>query len=163
MTLVATKFECTHKQAVKRVAAWLLNTKRYPVVMAERVCVNVNEQPDVIGWRGNGHSILVECKVSRSDFHADKDKAFRKFEEFGVGELRYYAAPRGVLTADDLPNGWGLLEIHEHRIMERIQPAPKAAQKQAEIAMLVAAMRRLEMAATVFVRHDEDTATKDGA
>lgn len=97
----------THKQAVKRVALYFQNSRRCTVVMAERVCTSVSEQPDVIGWLPRGESILAECKVSRADFHADREKHFRRNEENGVGQLRYFAAPRGLLAADEIPDGWG--------------------------------------------------------
>lgn len=154
MAIVFTRFECTHKDACGRVARWLQNTAGCAVVMTERT-TRVQETPDAIGWKGDGDSILVECKVSRSDFHADKAKIFRRIEEQGVGRHRYYAAPSGVLTPEDMPDGWGLLEITERQVRVRKQPESKSANKDAEVSMLVSAIRRLELAATVFVRHEE--------
>src|SRR2546426_9205199 len=31
------------------------------------------------------HSVLIECKISRSDFLADRDKPFRQKSELGLG------------------------------------------------------------------------------
>lgn len=76
--------------------------------MAELSTANT-ETPDVIGWHGNGGSILIECKVSRSDFLADKNKVFRRDEDLGMGDVRYFAAPIGLLCADEMPAGWGLV------------------------------------------------------
>lgn len=154
---MAAEYTCTHKEGVKRIAAWLTNTKRMAVVMAERVVTACTETPDAIGWSGRGESILVEVKVSRADFHADKAKLFRRDEEYGVGALRYFAAPAGILTPEDMPEGWGLLAIHQYQIRELVAPAVKPANRINEVAMLVSAMRRLELAATVFVRHEPDT------
>lgn len=153
MAIVATRYTCTHKEACERTARWLQNTMGCAVVMTERT-TRVPETPDAIGWKGDGTSILVECKVSRSDFHADKAKPFRSFEADGVGRHRYYAAPAGILTPEDVPDGWGLLEIAERQVRVRKYPEDKPANKTAEVAMLVSAIRRLELAATVFVRHE---------
>lgn len=135
--------ELTHKRAVQRITNWLRNSKRCFVVMAELATQN-NETPDCIGWYGSGGSLLVECKISRSDFHSDKGKNFRRYEEMGMGDLRYYAA--------DLPAGWGLLEIHEHCIKEVVEATHKTANKQCEVKMLMSAIRRLEISTAVFVQ-----------
>jgi hypothetical protein len=155
---VVEPYICTHKEGVKRVAAWLSGTKRMAVVMAERVVTACSETPDAIAWSSRGESILVEVKVSRADFHADKTKIFRRDEDFGVGTLRYFAAPAGVLKPEDMPEGWGLLAIHQYQVRELLAPATKTANRVNEVAMLVSAIRRLELAATVFVRHANDDA-----
>ncbi|MEV1705349.1 adenylosuccinate synthase [Pseudomonas aeruginosa] len=71
------------------------------------------EIPDAIGFRAAGFedgSIVIECKVSRSDFLADRRKSHRV--SGGVGNWRYFLAPAGVIQADELPQGWGLLEVN---------------------------------------------------
>ena len=161
-TPFADVYACTHKEGVKRVAAWLGGTRKMAIVMAERVCAASTETPDAIAWSSRGESILVEVKVSRSDFHADKNKIFRRDEEQGVGTQRYFAAPAGMLTAEDMPPGWGLLAIHPYQVREIVKPEFKTANRLAEVQMLVSAMRRLELAATVFVYHDT-TPTADHA
>jgi len=148
-------YACTHKEGVKRVAAWLGGTKKMAIVMAERVVVASTETPDAVAWSSRGESILVEVKVSRADFHADKNKVFRRDEEMGVGTQRYFAAPAGMLEAADMPPGWGLLAIHPYQVREVVKPELKVANRVAEVQMLVSAMRRLELAATVFVYHEE--------
>jgi hypothetical protein len=40
-------------------------------------------------------------------------------------------------------------------VRELVAPTPKAANRVNEVAMLVSAIRRLELAGTVFVRHEE--------
>jgi hypothetical protein len=155
-------YTCTHKEGVRRIAAWLGGTKRMAVVMAERVTTACSETPDAIAWGSRGESILVEVKVSRADFHADKAKSFRRYEEDGVGVHRYFAAPAGVLKPEDMPEGWGLLAIHQYQIRELVAPAAKPANRVNEVAMLVSAIRRLELAATVFVRHEPIEESNNG-
>lgn len=71
------------------------------------------ECPDAIGFRAgwNDGSVLVECKVSRSDFLADRAKPHRQ-PGCGMGTWRYYMAPAGLLRVPDLPDRWGLLEVN---------------------------------------------------
>lgn len=72
------------------------------------------EIPDAIGFRAgvcDEASVVVEVKVSRSDFFADLNKPHRVSPESGMGRYRYYMAPEGLQLLDDLPAKWGLLEV----------------------------------------------------
>jgi len=143
----------THKKAVQRIVAWMRYTRKLPVVIAELSTQNT-ETPDVIGFLGPGSSILVECKVSRADFLADKKKWFRREEDQGMGDVRYFAAPPGMLTPAELPEGWGLLEIHDRMVSEKKAPERKKASKRCEVKLLMSAIRRLELSTAVFVVQD---------
>lgn len=146
-----------HKTLVKKASAWLRNRKNCGVVFAELATQN-NETPDAIGFHGAGGSILVECKTSRADYLADKNKIFRHYEDLGMGDARYFAAPKGLIKPDELPEGWGLLEITDGRTYETKQATPKQANKRAEVKMLMSAIRRLEISTAVFVRAEEENA-----
>jgi hypothetical protein len=80
------------------------------VVLSEQACVS-GEMPDAIGWKKACHSVLVESKVSRADFLADRGKPFRLRPDGGVGCERYYLVPPVLIRIDELPAGWGLLEV----------------------------------------------------
>jgi hypothetical protein len=151
----------THKDAVKRIGSWLSGSKGCLVVATELATQN-NETPDALGFHGPGGSILVEIKVSRADFLADKNKSFRKWEDFGMGDHRYFAAPKGLLKAEEMPEGWGLLEIEEHCIRERAKPAEKKANKRAEVKLLMSIVRRLKLSTAVFVIADPVTTSPEG-
>lgn len=74
--------------------------------------MNSGETPDAMGWRMAGHldgSVVVEVKVSRSDFKADMKKAHRSGDSLGMGNWRYYLCPEGLIVPDDLPEKWGLI------------------------------------------------------
>ena len=98
-----------HRELCFRAGRWLLNNKQCHVVLVEKGCGSVKEMPDAIGWCGR-ESMLVEVKVSRSDFLTDKKKTFRH-DGTGMGNYRYYMTPKGLLTKDDLPDKWGLVEV----------------------------------------------------
>lgn len=75
------------------------------------------EIPDAIGFSyigstgvgGTDGTVLVEVKVSRSDFLADKAKPHRV--EGGVGNWRYFMTPQGLIAPEELPPKWGLIEV----------------------------------------------------
>lgn len=124
-----------------------LRRYRCGVVLSEQACIS-GEMPDAIGWKKACHSVLVESKVSRGDFLADRDKPFRQKPELGVGCERYYLAPRGLIRIEELPTGWGLLEVSGREI-ERVKPSAKNLRSpvgfQNEMNLLLASLRRVEV------------------
>jgi hypothetical protein len=136
----------THSQLVERAVQWL-RWYRCGVVLSEQACVS-GEMPDAIGWKQACRSVLVECKISRADFLADRAKPFRQKPEKGVGSERYYLTPPGLITADELPPGWGLLEFRRGRI-EMLQASAKnlctATGFRYEMNLLLASLRRVEV------------------
>jgi hypothetical protein len=72
------------------------------------------EVPDAIGFRAIGHgdgSVVVEAKTSRADFLADAKKLHRA-RGAGMGNWRYFICREGLIRADDLPVGWGVLWVN---------------------------------------------------
>lgn len=72
------------------------------------------EIPDAFGVRATGGrdgSVVVEVKVSRADFLADKAKPHRQAGK-GVGNWRYFMCPEGVIKPEEVPEGWGLLWVN---------------------------------------------------
>lgn len=136
----------THPQLVERAVHWL-RRYRCGVVLSEQACIS-GEMPDAIGWKRACHSVLVECKVTRSDFLADRGKPFRIKSEQGIGSERFYLAPSGLVRREELPEGWGLLELRRGRI-ETTHPAAKnlrsATGFRYEMNLLLASLRRVEV------------------
>jgi hypothetical protein len=136
----------THAKLVSMAVRWL-RRYRCGVVLSEQACVS-GEMPDAIGWKKACHSVLVESKVSRADFLADRDKPFRQKPEMGVGCERYYLAPRSLIGIEELPAGWGLLEVCGREI-ESVRPSAKnlrsAIGLQNEMNLLLASLRRVEI------------------
>jgi len=136
----------THALLVRKAVEWL-RSYRCGIVLSEQACVS-GEMPDAIGWKRACRSVLVECKVSRADFLADRAKPFRQKPETAVGCERFYFAPAGLIRADELPNGWGLLEAHNRRI-EIVRPSKKNLRTEegfrCEMNLLLASLRRVEI------------------
>lgn len=113
--------ELTHSRLTDIAINWLLRprSRRGPgcsVAISEPRSGYNGEAPDAIGWRVTGcpfsdGTTVVEVKVSQSDFLADKLKPHRNGAEMGLGNWRYYMAPQGLITPDDLAAHWGLLEV----------------------------------------------------
>jgi len=136
----------THAQLVERAVRWL-RRYRCGVVLSEQACVS-GEMPDAIGWKRACHSVLIECKVTRADFLADRAKPFRTKPEQGVGCERFYMVPAGLVRCEELPSGWGLLEIDRGKI-ETARASAKSLRTATgfryEMNLLLASLRRVEV------------------
>ena len=123
-----------HAALVERAARWLRNScvvacDRYPIRLDRFSCGVVltecpggnGEIPDAIGFAyGARISVMIECKVSRSDFFADINKKFHRTgnrAKYGLGRYRYFMSPQGVLRFDDMPERFGLLEVIGRRVV----------------------------------------------
>jgi hypothetical protein len=136
----------THKQLVFKAACWL-RTAGYKLVLTEPVTY-CPEQPDAIGWKNGKTSALIECKTTMADFKRDQDKPSRKDQKLRIGQRRYYLAPKGLLKIEDLPDGWGLLELSGNSVQVTAQPKREAYSDRAaanELLILTHLLRRAEI------------------
>jgi hypothetical protein len=136
----------THAQLVQKAVEWL-RAHRCGVVLSEQACLS-GEMPDAIGWKRACHSILIECKVSRPDFLADREKLFRLKPEIGVGCERFYLASAGLVRPEEMPTGWGLLE-YRNRKVELVRASARNLRTtigfRYEMNLLLASLRRVEV------------------
>ena len=140
-----------HKELVKIATRWLRNTRGCSVVLSEMM--SQAEIPDAIGWR-KGRSYLVECKATRKSFFADKVKRCRRVfgtaYAFGMGNRRYYVVPEGLVTKDEIPRGWGLLEVmfsgRVRRVVESATWSLSSLETGHEMGLLLSALRRYQIA-----------------
>lgn len=100
-----------HKHVVMAAYRWVVKNAGVGCTFRELVSI-ADEIPDVIGF-SSWYSVMVECKVSRADFMRDKNKTFRKEEEKGMGDYRFYACPTGLIKKEELPEKWGLIYVSE--------------------------------------------------
>lgn len=105
-----------HDALARRAARWLETTRKCALVAVEPVSYKTSQIPDAIGWQAGGY---VEC---------------------------WYLTPPGLVTPDDLPDGWGLLEEHGGRMRRMHVAVPRTAEAGAiavaEAPLLVAIARR---------------------
>lgn len=142
------KLPMTHLQLVRMAEQWLRRKYRCGIVLSEQSCAS-GETPDVIGWKNSCRSVLIECKISRSDFLADREKPWRKQPETGMGCERYYLTPRGLISPQELPKGWGLLESKAREITMVVKAHRQSQRAEAglmwEMNLLLASLRRVEV------------------
>lgn len=113
------KYKPTHRELCDRAAYWLQTSLGCKLVLVERNSGRGGEEPDAIGWTPCGHSSLIEVKVSRQDFLADKKKPHRKIPEKGMGRRRYLLCQRDLIKPEEAPEGWILLWATEHQIRHK--------------------------------------------
>ena len=73
--------------------------------------------------------IAVEIKISRDDFRRDLRSPLKQRRARMLGNQFYFAAPNGLLMADDLPIWAGLIEVLVSEVVGRnianiVVPAP---------------------------------------
>lgn len=146
--MAATADHKKHALLVSKAVHWLRSYYKCGVILSEQYCAT-GEVPDVIGWKGFCRSVLIECKVSRTDFLADAAKPFRQHPEEGMGCERFYLAPAGVIRREDLPKHWGLLELRAREIHLAVKPGRidlrSATALMKEMNLLLASLRRVEL------------------
>lgn len=127
---------------------WLRRCCRCGIVLSEQSCTD-GETPDVIGWKKKCRSVLIECKISRADFLADREKPFRKDPTQGMGCERLYLAPQGLIRVEELPACWGLLEAKGRRVSIAAKPPRQSQRNQTglmrEMEVLLASLSRVEV------------------
>ena len=138
----------THAQLVRLAEQWLRRRYRCGIVLSEQSCAS-GETPDVIGWKNSCRSVLIECKVSRADFFADREKSWRRNPENGMGCERFYLAPQGLIEKQEVPKYWGLLECKGREIVVAAKASRQSQRTEAgfmwEMNLLLASLRRVEV------------------
>jgi len=146
--LPATMLGVTHALLVERAVEWLRTQYRCGIVLSEQACAS-GEVPDAIGWKGKNRSVVVECKVSRADFLADRNKPWRLEPEIALGCERLYMAPAGVIRPEEIPQYWGLLECAGRRTVLVVKPSRKDLRSPVglmnEMNLVLASLRRVEI------------------
>jgi len=132
-----------HSTLVAIGVRWL--SRQCSVVLYE-FSTAVDEIPDVIGWAPAADSVLIECKLSRSDFLRDATKTVRRNPRAGMGHRRYYLCPPDVIQAGDLPPKWGLLwTARSQVIVKREARGHPERNLAAEVRFLSSMLRRAQI------------------
>lgn len=101
------------------VGALWLKRNGFSVIATDMTALGCRERADVVGFRSNC-SAIIESKVSRNDFRADRKKPHR--QAGGIGMYRFYICPVGLIAAHELPARWGLLHVDGKRVIEVVRP-----------------------------------------
>lgn len=130
----------THSELVEIARQWLVRQKC--TVITTEIATAASEQPDALGWRWST-SVLVECKISVSDFKADARKSFRVHPVNGIGVERYFLTPCNLISVADIPVGWGLLECDGRRVRTIRKSDTHENHARNEILILSSLLRRI--------------------
>ena len=139
----------THEALIEVAVRWLRASYGCGIILSEQACCS-GEVPDVIGWKRRCRSVLVECKVSRADFLADRNKPWRLNPDGALGCERYYMAPAELIGPADLPPGWGLLETRGRKVQIAVACSKRRSLRTPEglmneMNLLLASLRRVEI------------------
>jgi hypothetical protein len=105
-----------------------------------------DENSDVIGWASGAGPILIEFKLSRSDFLRDATKIVRRNPCAGMGHRRYYLCPPDLIQVKDLPSQWGLLWATKSQvIVKREARGHPERNLPAEVQFLTSMLRRAQI------------------
>lgn len=136
----------THGELVDIGARWLLKDApniflKCQYVVKELMFAGM-ERPDIFGIR-SGMTVLIEVKVSRSDFLADSKKSFRVEQGQGLGQRRYYLCPEGLINEREV-GYWGLLECDGEKVSVRKKSGNFSANSQSEVNLMYSILRRIQ-------------------
>ena len=139
----------THAEMVRRARNWLWSLdpteeRARPAVICTEVSARHSaESPDVFGIGPDGQTYLIECKVSRADFLADKTKPHRS-ANLHLGDYRWFCAPSGIIEPHEIPIGWGLIQVVGTTLRQRHAPVRQSdVDREAELAIMVSVMRNV--------------------
>ncbi len=132
-----------HTTLVAMGVRWL--GRKCSVVLYE-FATAADENPDVIGWASGAGSVLIECKLTRSDFLRDATKIVRRNPRAGMGQRRYYLCPPDVIQVKDLPPKWGLLWASKGQLIVKREARGYAERNLvAEVRFLSSMLRRAQI------------------
>jgi hypothetical protein len=134
----------SHDRLVKHAIRWLLGRGGCSIAFSE-FSTSAFEIPDAIGWKSRW-SKVIECKTSRADFFADRRKPTVRISKIAMGSERYYMVPTGLVAADEILDGWGLLYISKNRVTI-VKPSEVFRNRycMGEIGFLVSMLRRIKI------------------
>lgn len=104
-----------HQQLVGRGWAVLREVPAAPVEQSGRL---ISRRADVVALRPSPDGIrvcVIEAKRTRQDYLSDVRNPAKQAPWREIAHLHYYAAPEGLVPADSLPEGSGLLEVTRRR------------------------------------------------
>lgn len=94
----------THGQLVTLGARWLRYEKNCSIVIEEPATAGF-VKPDVMGFQIYS-SMMIEVKVSKNDFLADKKK---KGYNQKLADYNYYLVPADLIKPEEVRENWGLI------------------------------------------------------
>jgi hypothetical protein len=139
--IVPTQTELIDLKLLKRPPSW---NERHSLITKRRIW----DADTYAVWRKELEALsrtmtcLVEVKTSRADFRGD-----RKWTSTIPTDLAFLAVPKGLVTSEEWPAGWGILEYEDGSITRRRAPALAT----------VATEQQLGVVLSIAIRRDHHT------
>ncbi len=154
----------THHELCLLAAEWLFKKgSKGSWHRCQYVAVEVNTVSsiicDVLGWGGT-NGVQIECKVSRSDFLADRRKPHRQNPSIDMGAYRYYCCPQGIIKPKDIPAHWGLLYEVNGEIRLIVEAQEIEGVHCSELTIVSSVMRREGIRPQIFEYRGQNTTIK---
>lgn len=103
-------------------------------------------------WPSHGHLVEgVEIKVTRSDFLSEMKKPLKSQPVFQYCDRWWLACPKGMVSPDELPPTWGLLELCGDVLRQKVK-APKLSPESMPRTFIAGLLRRHAGADEAMVR-----------
>jgi len=64
----------------------------------------------------------IEVKVDRADFLTELQRPAKRRPAMGLANLYAFATPAGMIHENEVPQGCGLLEVHDRQIRMKVKP-----------------------------------------
>lgn len=111
----------THDDLIPPSAEWFRHAYGNGVRLWENVKgKHLREMPDSFGCAPDHLFLVGECKRTLSDFRANAHKPDL------IGNVRVFFTPPGLLDCEQIPDGWGWVEIQDNGdYYQRREPIPR--------------------------------------
>lgn len=118
------------------------------------------EHTDVWGFDGFCTTV-IEVKTSHKDFLLDRKKYWRTTEtQYQAGNKRWYLCPEGVISPDELPEGWGLLYWTGKDINVVVAPETRLHGCHGDLVILYSILRRENFSQKIYNYRGTNTTIK---
>jgi hypothetical protein len=92
----------------------------------------------------NFEKTAFEVKVSRSDFLAEIKSPSKRRQALELSNYFYFAAPKGLIKPDEIPEECGLVELRESGLFKWTKKAPYRETEEPTWAFVAALSRRIQ-------------------
>lgn len=114
--------------------------------VAVEICTWNSEHTDVWGLGNFSVGTVIEVKTSHADFLSDRKKWCRSDDAAAkgiqAGSFRWYLCPEGIISKEELPEGWGLLYWDGRKINPVVAPRRFDTNSWADLDILMSILKR---------------------
>ncbi len=116
-------------------------------------------------WPSKGHlTVAAEVKVTRGDFIRELNNPSKRESAENYARETYFAAPKGLIKPEELPERWGLIEVGEKGNARTTVRAAQREEPHLNLSFIAAVVKRgFEHENTLFKAEDRLAAAREEA